>query len=178
MPSADRKFWLEREAGTPIPLIRDEFHAPSRRSASGATMKSDATLIPVRGEIGYIPKPGRKITDLFHNGSSGRDKTAREGHCRMCQKPRHLCAVGDQPATLTRHHLVPLRWFVRDGARYRAVRNANANIVPLCWPCHKLIEDKDIFARRMLRRVLTQREIAFAVQLRGIQWLDRAYPLR
>ena len=120
-----------------------------------------------------IPKPGKRITDLFHNGGSGRDKCSREGMCRMCRRSWRV-------RPLTRHHLVPLRWFMwsKRGQHFRAVRNANANIVPLCWPCHKLIEDEDEIARHMLRQLLTQKEVAYAVRLRGIQWLDQHYPYR
>lgn len=117
-----------------------------------------------------IPKPGKIHSDLFWNATSGLVKL-REGQCRMCQRAWKV-----RPPT--RHHLVPLRWFMRyEGAAFRAIRNANANIIPICRPCHDLIEDRDPFARRMLRRLLTQQEIALAVQLRGVDWLNREYPL-
>lgn len=116
-----------------------------------------------------VPKPGKLSTDLFWNATSGQLKKS-EGRCRMCQRPRRV-------RPLTRHHLVPLRWFMGDGYRYRTIRNSNANIVPLCRPCHDLIEDYDPIARKMLRRLLTQQEVAFAVRLRGIAWLNWEYPL-
>lgn len=71
-----------------------------------------------------------------------------------------------------------MRWFMSSqGERFRMIRNANANIIPLCRICHDMVEDHDAIARRMLRRLLSQQEIAFAVRLRGIQWLNHRYPL-
>lgn len=55
------------------------------------------------------------------------------------------------------------------------LRDAEANIVPLCARCHREVEI-DEWARRMLRKVLDQSEIAFAIQLRGKLWFDLAYP--
>lgn len=115
-----------------------------------------------------ISKPGKTTTDLFWNASSGVVKF-NEGQCRMCERKR-------QVRPLTRHHLVPMRWFLGPGARFRMVRNANANIIPLCRLCHDQIEERDPIARRMLRKLLTQQEVAFAVRLRGIEWLNREYP--
>jgi hypothetical protein len=114
--------------------------------------------------------PSKEPSGLFWNSSSGTVKLS-EGHCRMCQRPKSV-------RPLTRHHLVPVRWFFGEGTPWRAVRNANANIVPLCRACHDLIEDGDLVARGMLGRLLTQQEIAFVIRLRGIQWLSAEYPLR
>ena len=117
-----------------------------------------------------IPKPGKRSTDLFYNATSGWNKLTVEQHCRMCGRHRSV-------RPLTRHHLVPLRHFESaPGRRYRMVRNANANIAPLCRICHDLVESRDMIARRMLRRLLTQQEIAFIVRVRGKEWLDRRYP--
>lgn len=112
--------------------------------------------------------PARYPDDLFWNSTSGAVKL-NEGQCRMCQRSKRV-------RPLTRHHLVPLRWFLGDGERYRTVRNANANIVPLCRPCHDQIEEHDPIARRMLRRLLTQQEVAFAIRVKGVEWLHREYP--
>lgn len=118
-----------------------------------------------------VPKPGKVSTDLFWNSGSGIAKLHAEGRCRMCQRENRV-------RQLTRHHLVPVRWFMSvEGRRYREVRNANANIIPLCRWCHDLIEHGDKIARRMLRRLLTQQEVAFAVRIRGIEWLNREYPI-
>lgn len=117
-----------------------------------------------------VPKPGKVHSGLFWNATSGLVKL-REGCCRMCERPWKV-----RPPT--RHHLVPTRWFMSSqGAPYRQIRNSNANIIPLCRPCHDLIEKREPFSRRMLRRLLTQQEIAFAVRMRGIGWLNREYPL-
>lgn len=95
------------------------------------------------------------------------DKLAAEKHCRACLRP-------DEVRPLTRHHLVPQSWWLRRGglARYR---NLAANIIPLCRPCHDAVEH-DLEARRMLRRSLTQQEVALAIALRGQLWLDWCYP--
>ncbi len=108
---------------------------------------------------------------LLVNRDSGRTKVRAEGVCRSCLRSRHV-------RRLTRHHLVPQSWFhvqaFHRGENTR-VRDADANIVPLCIPCHEAVEE-DVEARRMLRRVLTQAEVAFCVQVRGLEWLDRRYP--
>lgn len=75
---------------------------------------------------------------------------------------------------ITRHHLVPQSWFRTRGLPH-TIRDADANIVPLCTNCHRSVEN-DIWARRMLRKVLTQTEVSFVIQLRGKPWLDRVYP--
>lgn len=100
------------------------------------------------------------------------------GHalCRMCGRDRRV-------RPLTRHHLVPLAWFDVLDARdtRRALRNATANLIPLCRPCHDLVDHRrrDVCeeSRVMLRRSLGQSEIAFAVSVAGYPWLERNYPL-
>ena len=98
------------------------------------------------------------------------DKVRAEGHCRMCLRSMEV-------RPLTRHHLIPQRWFLRQrhDRRWASWRNLSANIIPLCRPCHDDVEH-DLGARRMLRRVLTQEEIAFAVSVLGPEWLNRRYP--
>jgi hypothetical protein len=100
-------------------------------------------------------------------------KVESEGHCRMCLRPASV-------RRLTRHHLVPARWWIRQPLPLRSYRNAHAGVIPLCSPCHQLVDAKDhderMGARRMLRRSLTQQEVAFAIFLRGKPWLDRQYP--
>lgn len=103
-----------------------------------------------------------------------RIKLSAERVCRMCERDRDV-------RPLTRHHLVPSRWFRHHAPPAVAgYRNAKANVVPLCRPCHVLVESPDptirIPARRMLRRALSQAEIAFIVAVRGKSWLDRTYP--
>lgn len=93
-----------------------------------------------------------------------------EGHCRMCQRPAHV-------RPLTRHHLVYDSWFRRQPAEMRVYRNAHANIVPLCRPCHDLVHDYDDDSGRvLLRRSLTQAEVAFVIAVRDRAWLELAYP--
>jgi hypothetical protein len=55
------------------------------------------------------------------------------------------------------------------------IRNVAANKVPLCRPCHDLVE-KDGAARAELRRCLAPDEVAFAIQAAGRAWYDRRYP--
>lgn len=101
------------------------------------------------------------------------DKCEVEAHCRMCQ--RHM-----RVRPLTRHHLVPLRWWKHIDLEWRSVRNCPNNIIPLCRGCHDLIESPDreirVEARRMLRRSLSQAEIAFAIAARGKEWFEQQYP--
>lgn len=96
--------------------------------------------------------------------------------CRMCLHARY-CG----PPHITRHHLVPDSWFLGQPEVLRAIRNAHANIIPLCRSCH---DDIDLpfpvakeRARRKLRSKLLQDEIAFAIQVRGREWLDESYPV-
>jgi 5-methylcytosine-specific restriction endonuclease McrA len=95
------------------------------------------------------------------------------GLCRMCG--RH-----ESVRPLTRHHLVPHSWFMRQPLALKLIRNAHANIVPLCRPCHDRVDSRDLGerleARRFLRRSLTQQEVTFAIQVRGRSWIDREYP--
>lgn len=94
-----------------------------------------------------------------------------------------MCGREKRIRPITRHHLVPQSWFdelAEDDPR-RSLRNATANLVPLCRPCHDLVDHRDRVvraeARRLLRRSLVQAEIAFAIHLRGRAWLAEHYPL-
>lgn len=103
----------------------------------------------------------------------GRAKLIREGRCRMCLVPRQR--RGER--MLTRHHLVPQRWtgWRLFGERRFRIRDADANCIPLCAHCHREVE-RDDGARRMLRKVLGQDEVAFGIQVAGRTWFDRRYP--
>jgi hypothetical protein len=94
-------------------------------------------------------------------------------HCRMCGRPSSV-------RPLTRHHLVPESWFLRQPLKLRVIRNAHANIIPLCRPDHDRIDSRDEDerweARTHLRRCLTTDELAFAIQVRGQTWLEIEYP--
>lgn len=100
-------------------------------------------------------------------------KIMSEGHCRMCLRPDHV-------RNLTKHHLVPVSWLLRQPLPLRMIRNAHANIIPVCRPCHDLIDHKEegerMAARRELRRCLSQQEITFAIQIKSLEWLDEMYP--
>lgn len=100
-------------------------------------------------------------------------KIANGSICRMCLRSSRVRPI-------TRHHLVPDAWFRKQPTHLRAIRNAHANIVPLCRACHDRVDAQDLAerreARRHLRRSLAQQEIAFAIQVRGLDWLDLHYP--
>lgn len=95
-------------------------------------------------------------------------KVREEGRCRMCQRPSDV-------RPLSRHHLVPQSWF-RAQPRLAPLRHADANIVPLCDPCHRAVEERGSHARVELRHLFGHVEVAFAIQLRGREWLDARYP--
>lgn len=95
-------------------------------------------------------------------------KVREEGRCRMCLRPSAV-------RPLSRHHLVPQAWF-RARPKLAPLRHAEANIVPLCDPCHKAVEERGAHARIELRRLLGAAEVAFVLQLRGQDWLDLRYP--
>ncbi len=92
-----------------------------------------------------------------------------------------LCRLGGRGCTrLTKHHLVPEHWFLRQPIVLRQIRNAHANIIPLCRPHHDLVESRHpvvkLEVRRLLRATLTQEEITFAIQVMGLAWLNAEYP--
>lgn len=102
---------------------------------------------------------------LLRYRCGGRDKMREEGRCRMCLLP-------SERRPLTRHHIVPKSWFA---SMPFMLRDADANIVPLCRRCHDAVE-RDPAVRRLLRKVLGADEVAFALQVRGPGWFDRRYP--
>lgn len=117
----------------------------------------------------FIRIPGRTLT----SPKVTNHKMNAEGQCRMCGRSSIV-------RELTKHHLVPASWFLRQPYLLRKIRNAHANIIPLCRPCHDLIDHRSEVerapARRELRRCLGQAEISFAIQIRGKEWLDKEYP--
>ena len=108
---------------------------------------------------------------LRDNRMSGREKVLMERKCRICPTKDDM----------TRHHLVPLSWFFsEEGAHLRNIRNANANIVPLCEECHRIIDGvRDPVGRLQKRAALRERlganEVAFILQVRGQAWFDKEY---
>ena len=90
-----------------------------------------------------------------------------------------MCLRRASVRLLSRLDLVAVAWFLRQPLKMRLIRNAHANIVPLCRPCHDLVDNREQpvreEARMHLRRSLSQSEIAFAIQVRGQRWLDREY---
>lgn len=91
--------------------------------------------------------------------------------CRMCMRSGFI----------TRHHLVPESWFLGQPEALRKIRNAHANIIPLCRHCHDTIDIAHPVAKEQargrLRQLLIQEEITFAIQVRGREWLEQAYPI-
>jgi 5-methylcytosine-specific restriction endonuclease McrA len=103
---------------------------------------------------------------------AGTARKFQHGLCRMCLRPKHV-------RPLTRHHLVPIAWF-RKNPHLWSYASSTANLVPLCRPCHDMIDNRNPAdredARRLLRRSLSQQEIAFAIAVRGRMWLNHHYP--
>lgn len=100
----------------------------------------------------------------------------------MCQRPSSV-------RLLTRHHLVPQAWYRErvNGVRRQEEwlllrRDSNTNVVPLCRPCHDLIDNGPWSDRRMwramLRRLLLPGEVAHVRRAMGQSWLEREYPSR
>lgn len=112
---------------------------------------------------------------LVRRRARGRRKIMEEGACRMCERSHSV-------RPLTRHHLVPDRFFRWQPMPTRSLAHVDPNIVPLCRPCHDLVEEPDRTireeARRMLRRTLAQEELTFMIQVRGRAWVDKHYPTR
>lgn len=107
----------------------------------------------------------------------GKRKLTAEKVCRLCGSEWTAWRVR------TRHHVVPQSWFLgleADDVR-RGIAHAQSNLVPLCRPCHDEVDSRypvvREMARRMLRLVMTQQEVAFVIALRGREWLDLEYPL-
>lgn len=108
---------------------------------------------------------------LADNSTSGRNKIWQEGRCRTCGGTENL----------TRHHLVEHAWFVQRKPELRVLRNANANIVPLCTTCHEVVDGREpvlrLKKRAALRQALYANEVAFILQIRGRDWFELSYPL-
>jgi hypothetical protein len=121
-------------------------------------------------ETGYL----RVSKGLRTKRGCGKEKLREEGCCRMCQRPNAI-------RPLTRHHYIPCRWFRRH-PEWRLLRDCDPNLAPLCWACHEDVELSDwnggLPYRRMLRKVMSQDEIAFIIQVRGLEWLEHRYPMR
>lgn len=103
------------------------------------------------------------------------EKVRAEANCRFCQRPWDV-----RPPT--RHHIVPQSYFKSaEGAAKKNMMNSGRNVVGLCRACHDRVDntnrDEKMRARRELRKLMTQAEIAFAIELRSREWLNRNYPL-
>ena len=157
-------------------LIEDEFHRAAQKIVARTIPAKTTGPFP---RIKYREPEQRPATavsqisvGLRENRMSGREKITQEKQCRICPETH----------ALTRHHLVPHAWFLSEkGARFKPVRNANANIVPLCVSCHRIVDGvRDpvgrLQKRAALRAALGTNEIAFVIQVRGQEWLDAHYP--
>lgn len=100
--------------------------------------------------------------------SKGRTKLDEERLCRMC---------GTSRGGMTRHHIVPKRWFkeMLGEGKGAKIRDCDNNIVPLCAHCHHDIEN-NADGRQMLRKVLSVSELAFGIQLVGNTQFNAWYP--
>lgn len=106
---------------------------------------------------------------LIVQRTKGWAKVHEEGRCRMCLRPSSV-------RPLTRHHLVPQWWF-RIHPKYGPFRHADANIVPLCWPCHRDVESEEPHACIELRRLLGAAEVAFFIRVATERWFNHRYPV-
>lgn len=149
--ASERPRLLDPDAG-----VRED-HAPPHQEATMIENRSNVHQLALHG-IGAV-------SFVYRHG--GRTKLEEEGRCRLCLRPSRV-------RRLTRHHLVPQRWFALRGSPI-ILRDCDANIVPLCRPCHDWIEI-DEEGRRMLRNVLGSAEAGFAVRLLGLAWFDERYP--
>jgi hypothetical protein len=150
------------------------------------------TEVPVRIEQRRVISVSES---LLTKRNRGKLKLKEEGRCRMCQRPRAKTVFNPHtrnptvdvelsPAgarVLSGHHMVPKRWFRFQPIAVKNLRDVDANIVPLCRVCHDDVECPEkalrTIARRELRKLLTQEEITFVIQVRGKSWLDTHYPL-
>lgn len=116
-------------------------------------------------------KHARLSPTLANNIGSGWHKLHAERRCRICHSRDRL----------TRHHLISQAWFNARKETIRLLRNANANIVPLCERCHRIVDSSrdpvgQLQKRAALREQLGAAEVAFILQMRGRDWLDTWYP--
>lgn len=108
------------------------------------------------------PKPAKRIVD----GDAGRIKVALEGRCRCCGRTWGL----------NRMHLVP---------KGQGGDDVDDNIAPGCGSgttgCHGALtahtREWRVIASQ-LRASLTDAEVAYILQKKGQDWLDRTYPRR
>lgn len=142
-----------------------------------ASETARASLAP---EPAPEPKPSKRTLrvigipkSLLSHQPSSAEKCRLEGRCRMCGRSAKV-------RQLTQHHVVPLEWWRDIALEYRSRRNVNANIVPLCRPCHDEVDhwsERRLPARSMLRRTMSQQEVAFAIACAGLPWVEENYPL-
>jgi hypothetical protein len=100
-----------------------------------------------------------------------------ERKCRMCGRPdiprgwRYGQFARPGARRLTRHHLVPSS---------KGGDSRNHNIVPLCRPCHNLIDclrlKDQLPYRAMLRRLLHPGEVNYIRSKMGVSFLEKYYP--
>ena len=158
-------------------LINDEFHKIGRRIVRRSVDEAGRPTGGARPRGLYEPPreevvvPARVSASLANTVTSGRLKLAQERCCRICHERYNL----------TRHHLVPISWFLGQSNQIRAIRNANANIIPLCESCHRIIDGvRDPVGRLQKRAAIRERlgtnEYAFILQVIGSSWLEENYP--
>jgi len=170
--------------------VNDEFHKVSPEIRQQSDYPVYGVFTPPCGRrkrvirVGVLP-----ISEhLLIYRSRGRAKVKDEGVCRMCRRPDTSAKLLESPdgaRPLTRHHLIPDVWFrdqaqrastFEEAAEWRRLSDVDANIIPLCRLCHDLVEAVDDEGRRLLRKVFTEVEVAYALVVRGRDWLDWRYP--
>lgn len=174
----------------PIMLGECVRHGWHGKTVCPACRETGQVVLPIR-VLASGPRRYRMISvsqSLLRFRGGGREKVRQEARCRMCERSRgpdtqkewlqgvaggKVFELGSR--SLTRHHLTPQWWFKGQPPPTRAIRSVDANIVPLCRPCHDEVEREE-GGRRMLRRVLGAEEIALILQLAGEDWFEERYP--
>lgn len=113
----------------------------------------------------------RVSRSLRRSKISGRTKVKQEKACRVC-KGNH---------SLTRHHVVPISWFIGKDPDIQKLRDLSTNIIPLCDECHRVVDGvRDpvgrLQKRAAIREALGTNEYAFVIQMAGQAWLNENYP--
>lgn len=85
----------------------------------------------------------------------------QKGVCRLC----------DKFGSITRHHLVPLRYLRQEGTH---LHEPSLNLIRLCAECHRLVERLWKWRAR-LRLKLTPEEIEYGQRVMGLIEFSRMY---
>lgn len=166
-------------------LIKDEFHDVRRIGRSKVERPNEGGRAirpgPLRVKNIFEPpvapvavparSPVRLSKSLRRQYGSGKLKVSQEKRCRICPNAGRI----------TRHHLVPQSWFIGQDEEIKNVMNVDANIIPLCETCHRIVDGvrdpvSRLKKRAAIRDKLGNNEYAYILQVVGEVWLDEHYP--